>query len=76
MEGKTPVELVERLTETVGRPPALPSWIISGAVVGMQGGTEAVRRTWEKLRALDVPIAAFWLQVPARLVLCNEPWTR
>ncbi|CAA7408922.1 unnamed protein product [Spirodela intermedia] len=62
LEGKTPVELVERLTETVGRPPALPSWIISGAVVGMQGGTEAVRRTWETLRALDVPIGAFWLQ--------------
>ncbi|CAA6671797.1 unnamed protein product [Spirodela intermedia] len=51
LEGKTPVELVERLTETVGRPPALPSWIIS-----------AVRRTWETLRALDVPIGAFWLQ--------------
>ncbi|XP_078428763.1 uncharacterized protein LOC144701004 isoform X1 [Wolffia australiana] len=62
LDGKTPVELVETFTETVGRPPELPPWIISGAVVGMQGGTHAVRRTWDKLKKHDVPISAFWLQ--------------
>lgn len=51
------------MTETIGRPPELPKWIISGAVVGMQGGTERVRQVWEKLQAYDVPISAFWLQV-------------
>ena len=41
----------------------LPEWIISGAVVGMQGGTETVRDTWDKLRTYNVPVSAFWLQV-------------
>ena len=41
----------------------LPNWIISGAVVGMQGGTEAVHRVWDQLQDHDVPISAFWLQV-------------
>ena len=42
--------------------PPLPDWLISGAVVGMQGGTEKVRRLHEQLRELDTPVAAFWLQ--------------
>lgn len=41
----------------------LPEWIVSGAVVGMQGGTEAVRQVWDQLQEHDVPISAFWLQV-------------
>ncbi|VAH76004.1 unnamed protein product [Triticum turgidum subsp. durum] len=34
----------------------------SGAVVGMQGGTDAVRRVWSQLQDHDVPVSAFWLQ--------------
>ncbi|XP_048225602.1 sulfoquinovosidase isoform X2 [Ricinus communis] len=60
--GNSPSDLIERLTETIGRPPELPKWIISGAVIGMQGGTEAVRRVWDELKAYKVPISAFWLQ--------------
>ncbi|KDP29251.1 hypothetical protein JCGZ_16640 [Jatropha curcas] len=62
LHGNSPSELIEHLTETIGRPPELPNWIISGAVVGMQGGTEAVRRVWDELKAYKVPISAFWLQ--------------
>ncbi|MQL94119.1 hypothetical protein Taro_026771 [Colocasia esculenta] len=62
LQGKSPVELIERYTETIGRPPRLPNWIISGAVVGMQGGTEAVRHIWSQLQDYEVPISAFWLQ--------------
>ncbi|XP_059428283.1 uncharacterized protein LOC132162053 isoform X1 [Corylus avellana] len=62
LHGNSPTELIEHFTETIGRPPELPEWIISGAVVGMQGGTETVRHIWEKLRTYDVPISAFWLQ--------------
>ncbi|KAJ8472037.1 hypothetical protein OPV22_026380 [Ensete ventricosum] len=62
LNGNSPVELIETYTETIGRPPVLPNWIISGAVVGMQGGTEAVRRVWDQLQDHDVPISAFWLQ--------------
>ncbi|XP_074556969.1 uncharacterized protein LOC141812916 [Curcuma longa] len=62
LNGNSPVELIELYTETIGRPPVLPSWILSGAVVGMQGGTEAVRRVWDRLQEYDVPVSAFWLQ--------------
>jgi alpha-glucosidase (family GH31 glycosyl hydrolase) len=40
----------------------LPEWILSGAVVGLQGGTDKVIEIYEKLEALDTPIAALWLQ--------------
>ena len=46
-----------------GRMKPLPSWIMGGAVVGMQGGR---RKVLEKLQLLTeeyaVPVAAFWLQ--------------
>ncbi|KAK2652109.1 hypothetical protein Ddye_011965 [Dipteronia dyeriana] len=62
LHGNSPLELIEHFTETIGRPPELPNWIISGAVVGMQGGTDAVRRVWDALRSHKVPVSAFWLQ--------------
>lgn len=62
LNGNSPAELIERFTETIGRPQELPDWIISGAVVGLQGGTDVVRDIWEQLRAKDTPISAFWLQ--------------
>ena len=63
LHGNSPSEFIEHFTEAIGRPPELPEWIISGAVVGMQGGTDFVREVWDKLQAYDVPISAFWLQV-------------
>lgn len=63
LHGNSPCELIERFTETIGRQPELPEWIISGALVGMQGGTDVVRHIWDQLTTYDVPISAFWLQV-------------
>ncbi|CAL5398171.1 unnamed protein product [Camellia sinensis] len=62
LHGNSPLEFIERFTEVIGRPPELPEWIISGAVVGMQGGTDLVRDVWDKLQIYDVPVSAFWLQ--------------
>ncbi|KAI5663768.1 hypothetical protein M9H77_23091 [Catharanthus roseus] len=62
LHGNSPSELIEHFTETTGRPPELPEWILSGAVVGMQGGTENVCSIWNELQTYDVPISAFWLQ--------------
>ncbi|KAI7990402.1 Sulfoquinovosidase [Camellia lanceoleosa] len=62
LHGNSPLEFIEQFTEVIGRPPELPEWIISGAVVGMQGGTDLVRDVWDKLQTYDVPISAFWLQ--------------
>lgn len=57
----TPAEILAKYTQVVGRPSPLPDWVHSGAIVGLQGGTEKVRQVYEKLRARDVPMAALWL---------------
>ncbi|KAH7511735.1 hypothetical protein FEM48_Zijuj12G0014400 [Ziziphus jujuba var. spinosa] len=62
LHGNSPSEIIECFTESIGRPPQLPEWIISGAIVGMQGGTETVRHIWNELGSYNVPISAFWLQ--------------
>src|SRR5215210_2725477 len=58
----TPAELIEQYTEYSGRMRPLPEWTMSGAVVGLQGGTERALRISEELESLDTPIAALWLQ--------------
>jgi alpha-glucosidase (family GH31 glycosyl hydrolase) len=62
LSGRDPVELIERYTEFSGRMRPLPGWILGGAVVGLQGGTQTVLGTYERLKALDVPVAALWIQ--------------
>jgi alpha-glucosidase len=60
--GETPMERVESHTAYTGRMPALPEWVHSGPIVGLQGGTERVREVWSELRDRDTPLAGFWLQ--------------
>lgn len=62
LSGDSPTELIEQYTEYSGRMRPLPDWLMSGAVVGMQGGTGKVRRLHQRLKELDTPVAAFWLQ--------------
>jgi alpha-glucosidase (family GH31 glycosyl hydrolase) len=62
LNGNSPAELVERYTEYSGRMRPLPAWILSGAVVGLQGGTEKVLDVADRLEALEAPVAAYWLQ--------------
>ena len=60
--GSGPKELLERYTSYAGRMKPLPTWMDQGVIVGMQGGTADVRKTWRALKEKGVPIAAFWLQ--------------
>jgi alpha-glucosidase len=62
LSGDTPAGLIEQYTEYAGRMRPLPEWILGGAIVGLQGGTQRVLEIYEKLRALDAPVAALWLQ--------------
>jgi alpha-glucosidase len=57
-----PAGAVAAISSLVGRPPPLPSWSYSGAIVGMQGGTAAVLANFSALEQLGCPMAAFWLQ--------------
>jgi len=61
--GESYLDLIERYTEYCGRMIPLPDWLNEGgAIVGMEGGTDEVRRKWAELKAHDTPIAAFWVQ--------------
>ncbi|HET7479905.1 MAG TPA: alpha-glucosidase [Rubrobacteraceae bacterium] len=62
LSGDTPKELIEQYTEYSGRMRPLPGWILSGAVIGLQGGTDTARKRYAELKALDTPVAALWLQ--------------
>lgn len=60
--GKDPEELIFGYTSWAGRMRPLPDWILSGAVIGMQGGTDRVREVYAQLKAENAPVSAFWLQ--------------
>jgi alpha-glucosidase (family GH31 glycosyl hydrolase) len=62
LRGETPAELIEQYTEYSGRMRPLPEWILGGAVVGLQGGTDKVLDVYDELEALGTPVAALWLQ--------------
>ncbi len=62
LSADTPGGLIEQYTEYSGRMRPLPEWILGGAVVGLQGGTDKVLEISDRLEALDAPVAAFWLQ--------------
>ena len=40
----------------------LPDWSHQGAVLGLMGGSDVVRRKWAHYKKYDLKIAAFWLQ--------------
>ncbi len=63
IDGQQPGELIDRFSNLTGsKMPILPDWVHSGAIVGMQGGTEKVRDVYASLQQRNTPIAAFWLQ--------------
>ena len=60
--GQNPAGIIENYTFPIGHMDALPEWVYSGAIVGMQGGTQKVEQVYTELRQRNTPIAAFWLQ--------------
>jgi alpha-glucosidase len=60
--GATPEDLIREYTAWAGRMRPLPDWILSGAVVGLQGGTQTVRQIYGQLKQRGTPVSALWLQ--------------
>jgi alpha-glucosidase (family GH31 glycosyl hydrolase) len=54
--------LMSSLTELTGRMRPLPDWVLEGAIVGTEGGQEAVAATINRMRDWKVPMAGVWLQ--------------
>lgn len=61
MQEKNMHNSISMLTEYTGRMPALPKWVDTGAVLGIQGGESKVKRIFEKGIKLECPVAAVWL---------------
>jgi alpha-glucosidase len=62
LRGSTPARLIRAYTEYAGRMKPMPAWVDSGAIVGIQGGTDVVRARVAALQAAGVPLAGVWLQ--------------
>ncbi|KAL9539207.1 hypothetical protein PS6_011301 [Mucor atramentarius] len=61
-QGDNLLDLVSEYTSYSGRMHLLPDWVSDGAVVGIQGGTQKVRKVIRQLQHHNTPIAAVWLQ--------------
>lgn len=60
--GDSPAELLREHTEATGRMDPLPDWTGKGAVVGVQGGSERVRRVVDRLSDSGARLGAVWIQ--------------
>ena len=49
-------------TDYTGRMKPLPLWMDNGVVIGMQGGTKAVREAMATAEKYSLPVSSFWLQ--------------
>jgi len=59
--GITPLDTITAQQAGPDRP-SLPDWTSSGAIVGLQGGTDEVRRQVDSLLEAGADISAVWLQ--------------
>ena len=60
--GETPAQLVQSLTDLLGRPPLLPDWAMRGVWLGIQGGADAVERKLVAMQAAGTDVSAVWCQ--------------
>lgn len=60
--GATPEDMIREYTAWAGRMRPLPDWLLSGAVIGLQGGTQTVRQVYNQLKQRGTPVSAVWLQ--------------
>jgi len=59
--GNSPLELIEKFTLKTGRFPLLPEWAY-GTWLGLQGGSEKVKKVVQDAKAAGNPITALWIQ--------------
>lgn len=59
--GNSPAEVIKARSAGVQRPP-LAGWTQDGAILGLQGGTDRVKKIVNDMLAAGTPIKAVWLQ--------------
>ena len=62
--GGSPKELISSYTAWAGRMPKTPTWANKGAILGLEGGTDAVKAAVDliKRNASATPLAGVWMQ--------------
>ncbi len=59
--GSGPLDLIEKYTLKTGRYPLLPDWAY-GTWLGLQGGSEKVKRVVTQAKLAGNPVTALWIQ--------------
>ena len=54
--------LMTELSSLLGRQPRLPDWAYDGAILGIQGGTQAVLDKLEKAKSENMKVCGVWCQ--------------
>lgn len=62
MQAESMLAAITMLTDYVGRMPALPEWVDHGAILGIQGGQDKVKKIVNQGFQQDCPVAGVWLQ--------------
>ncbi|MBN6738836.1 alpha-glucosidase [Burkholderia multivorans] len=56
------VALVERISARFGRQPALPDWVLEGAILGLKNGRDHATQVLELSRERGVKVSALWCE--------------
>jgi len=56
-----PPTLITQLTEITGRMQPIPTWVDSGLILGVEGGTHFVNHVLDKLNG-SIPLSGVWMQ--------------
>ncbi|XP_052779017.1 sulfoquinovosidase-like [Mya arenaria] len=55
-------ELTQTIAKNLGLQPELPDWVYTGAILGVQGGTELMLDRYQKAVDNDVAVSGLWIQ--------------
>jgi sulfoquinovosidase len=56
------IKLVERVSKRFGRQPALPSWVMDGAILGLKNGRDHAQAIMEQSRAAGLKVSGLWCE--------------
>ncbi|HAN43076.1 MAG TPA: alpha-glucosidase, partial [Sphaerochaeta sp.] len=60
--GENLMETASKVSLLLGRQAPLPSWVHDGMILGVQGGTEVVKKKLDKTLAAGVKVCGLWAQ--------------
>ncbi|MCR4660856.1 MAG: alpha-glucosidase [Clostridia bacterium] len=60
--GSSYEDLLEKLTNIIGRQPKLPDWVYNGRILGVQGGTDIMLEKYNKALETGSKVTGIWIQ--------------